>query len=304
MLRNMFLTGLALLAVAATSQAAIISDNGVATPGLAGFKTFTVSVQSDEPVTAVNFVGDGSNDAGSGFGFFGAMNQRNPFGLPSIFTDNNGVMVPAGFDQAQDSQFRVNSTTVVVPPNLAEEGANVLQAAWAWSTPQTAVPPLAIAQIVIPDAAAGQVSYRGQITVLRGGANVDLPVEMGILGGVPAPDIQLVNLGEIESGAVIMAQLNATNGPNTWSNLVPTMGSPALAATLGADGKFSWDPTGSARGAKGSGNVMYSWSATATNAGGFDTDVAITLKLIPEPATLSLVGLAVIGFVGLARRRS
>ena len=44
---------------------------------------------------------------------------------------------------------------------------------------------------------------------------------------------------------------------------------------------------------------MYSWTATATNAFGVDTDVAVTLKLIPEPASLFLAGLAFAGFWGV-----
>jgi hypothetical protein len=35
-----------------------------------------------------------------------------------------------------------------------------------------------------------------------------------------------------------------------------------------------------------------------------DTRVAISLSLIPEPATMSLFGLAMVGMLGLVRRRS
>jgi hypothetical protein len=117
------------------------------------------------------------------------------------------------------------------------------------------------------------------------------------------PVITPINLGEVEQSTTIMAQLTASNAP-TWSNLVSTTGSPAIAATLSDTGAFSWDPTGSARGPKGSGTVAYSWTATATNADGMDTRVAISLSLIPEPATISLFGLAMVGVLGLVRRRS
>jgi hypothetical protein len=121
-------------------------------------------------------------------------------------------------------------------------------------------------------------------------------------GGVTAPVITPVNLGEVLQSTTITAQLTASNAP-TWSNLTPTAGTPAQAATLTPQGAFSWNPAGSARGPKGNG-VLYSWTATATNAGGMDTRVAISLSLIPEPATISLFGLALVGTLGLVRRRS
>jgi hypothetical protein len=122
-------------------------------------------------------------------------------------------------------------------------------------------------------------------------------------GGGELPVITPVALGEVEQSTTIMANLTASNGPITWSALTPTAGTPAIAAQLTAAGAFSWDPAGSARGPKGNG-VAYSWTATATNAAGADTDVAITLSLIPEPATVSLFGLALVGMLGLVRRRS
>lgn len=129
-------------------------------------------------------------------------------------------------------------------------------------------------------------------------------------GGVNPPVITLNALGEREIGAGIINAVGTTSAgtlPITWSALTaavgPNLGVPALAATLDASGNFSWNPAGSKAGKKGSGSVLYQWTATATNADGVDTDVAFSVVLIPEPATLSLIGLAVIGFVGVARRR-
>jgi len=158
--------------------------------------------------------------------------------------------------------------------------------------------------------------WDGAAPNVRFGANAPPDVPGGTAGGTDGvgsiqvgttqtnpPVITPVNLGEVEQSTTIMAQLTASNTP-TWSALTPTTGSPAIAATLSPTGQFSWNPAGSARGPKGSGTVAYSWTATATNADGADTRVAISLTLIPEPATISLFGLAMVGVLGLVRRRS
>jgi serralysin len=160
----------------------ITTDAGIPTPGMPGFTTYTVTATVDWPIVAFDFAGNGSNAPATGHGFFGAMNQVNPFGLPTIFNDNNSVFTVVGSDVARDSQFKVTSSTVTVPAGLAEEGPNILQAVWAWSTPQANS--ISFAQLVIPDAS-GTVQYRGTITVRRDGANVDLPVTSGVLGRQP-----------------------------------------------------------------------------------------------------------------------
>jgi hypothetical protein len=160
----------------------ITTDGGIPTPGLPGFTTYTVTATADAPIVAVDFAGNGSNDPATGRGFFGVLNQVNPFGLPTIFNDNNTVFSVVGSDPARDSQFRVNSSTVTDPAGLAEEGPNLLQAAWAWSTPQSNS--VAFAQLVIPNTV-GTVQYRGTVTVFRDGVNVDLPVTSGVLGRPP-----------------------------------------------------------------------------------------------------------------------
>ena len=90
-------------------------------------------------------------------------------------------------------------------------------------------------------------------------------------GGGDIPVVTLVNIGERElSAGTIVQALSATNGPITnWGSLVQTSGpAVALAPTLGANGTFTWNPAGSLAGKKGSGQVVYEWSAIATNATG------------------------------------
>jgi hypothetical protein len=177
---------LMVLVAAVSSQAAvtITSDSGVPTPGLPGFKTFTLTAHANNPITAFNFVGDGNNDPATGLGFFGPMNQVHPFGLPWIF--DNYIPGPITFNPLLDSHFLVSSAAVVVPPGLAEEGPNILQAAWAWSTPQSNSIPFV--QIVT----AGQVCYRGQVTTFSNGTNFDDAIQIGCVGVVPEPSTSLL----------------------------------------------------------------------------------------------------------------
>ena len=85
----------------------ITVDAGIPTPGLPGFTTYTVTATVDAPIVALDFAGDGSNNPVTGRGFFGALNQVNPFGLATIFNDNNSLFPVIGSDAAQDSQFKV-----------------------------------------------------------------------------------------------------------------------------------------------------------------------------------------------------
>jgi hypothetical protein len=123
--------------------------------------------------------------------------------------------------------------------------------------------------------------------------------------GDPSVEIMEIVLNDRElSEGPISQQLD--DGPAdplaTWSNLVLSDGNPAIAATLSSSGLFEWDPAGSLAGKKGNG-VLYRWSATASNDVGSDSDFAISIRLIPEPATMSLFGLAMIACVGILRRR-
>jgi hypothetical protein len=303
MLRNTFLAVLTVLAVAAATQAAVtFTTSSVDTPGLAGFKTWTVTANSDgSPLQGFDFTGDptATVDPATSRGFFGTLNQS-AAPVSTIWTDSDTLipLLAPGTNAQQDTNFLFASSSLLIIPGSATESGTSLRGAF--STSADFGQSVAVAELVIPTAGAATVNYRGVVGTKDG---AEFPVSGTVGGGPPLllPEISLVNLGEIESSANIMANLNASNGPNTWSALTPSAGTPAMAASLTGAGAFSWNPTGSARGPKGNGRV-YSWTATATNGAGADTDVAITLSLIPEPATLSLFGLAIVGLLGFRRR--
>lgn len=315
MLRNTTLAVLTVLALAASSQAAVIlsQDAGTPTQGLAGFKTVTVTATSDVPgetITGFDFIGDPAvTDPQTARGFFGAMNQVQLFGgaLSTVFTDNNAVMdAQPGLNHSQDSQFlhATNGLTPVNSPSgFNSEGPTHLRALFGRDTGFGQSTPLV--QLVIPDAATGTINYRGVIGVSRGGSIVDLPEITGaittdVAGNLP-PVAAATDLGDV-ANAIINHLFTATDDGGTsglsWGNLQVTAGSPAFAPILGANGQFTWATQNSARPA------IYTFEATVTDAGGLTDVGTLTLNLIvPEPASMTLFGLAMIGLVGFGFRK-
>jgi hypothetical protein len=184
MLRNTFFAVSAVLAVAAASQAAQIRFEATSepTPGLATHQTWIVKAISTQPMQGFDFAGDGSNDPGTGSGFFGPMNQINPAGQPTVYSDNNAIIQALGGDPKQDSQFTPRTADVVVPSGFAEEGPNILQGIWTASAPVGNE--FNVAQLVIPIGAQASVSFRGVISTFENGGFVDNPVA----GTIPIPE--------------------------------------------------------------------------------------------------------------------
>jgi hypothetical protein len=116
----------------------------------------------------------------------------------------------------------------------------------------------------------------------------------------PPPVINDVDLGEHLAAIIHHTFIpDAGSGPITNWSIAPLAGSPFIPATIGQTGQFEWHTLGSQFGA------AYSWTITAANAIGSDTAVlSLRLGIIPEPATMPLFCIAIIGLVGFARRGS
>jgi hypothetical protein len=82
------LCGLLIVALGATglrAATASMTYTSAPTVNLPGYTTYTYSTHIDVPIAWFDFYGDGSTDAATGFGFFGPLNQLNPFGQRSVF---------------------------------------------------------------------------------------------------------------------------------------------------------------------------------------------------------------------------
>jgi hypothetical protein len=264
----------------------ITSDSGIPTPGLPGFRTHTLTAVSDDPITAIDFVGDGRNDPSTGKGFFGPMNQISlPASLTTIFSDNNALipLLSPGHTAQEDSHFLVLSTNVVVPPGLAEEGPKVLQAAWAWSSSPGHVVPFA--QIVVPESTI--IGFRGTITALVDGVQTDFPVSRSWPFVSTPPIVVDVSPNTRLAGSVVSHAFTTSQGsePIIWGSLIvtgPAESTPANAPTLNSIGQFHWQSAPNDR------LGTYVFEVTAANFGGSDVG-RLTVILVPEPATWVLL---------------
>jgi hypothetical protein len=125
--------GIATSGVAHAAGLAIDSD---LTPGIIGYSTFTFSLRADP----------GESFRGVDATFTGPMNQVNPVGTPTIFTDANVFFPFVGADPRQDSQFLFHSSTLLQIG--AQESSTRLKAAISGLSDNGLPNPAPFAQIV------------------------------------------------------------------------------------------------------------------------------------------------------------
>lgn len=291
-----------IVALPASSWAAvIIKQSSAPTVGLSGYTTYTLTAETNTgSIQGFDFA------SLSSYGFFGSMNQVNPFALPTIFNDNNALFAVVGADVSQDSQFKFRSSDLTVPAGFASESTSSLRAVFAASAPLgTNVP---FVQLTVPNAAAGVINFAGQIqTVLNGAVTNNDVSSTFCLSCIPPQIVDAVinnvdpnNPGFVEH-TVQFNGLAGTLSGFAFDSFVAAPGSsgtgPAIPATLNTSTrKFNWNTIGSPLG-------TYKWTFNATNNYGFDTGSITVNVTVPEPTIAVLLGLAFVGCLSIIRRR-
>lgn len=173
--------------------AVVISETSQPTPGLAGFTTFTINVVSDT-------VDIGVFD----LAFTGPINHVNPFGLPTVFLNNNSFFSFAGEEVLQDSQFLFDQGQINVLSS--GESPTTLSAQFFGTTFGMDVD---VARIVLPDSDTANLNYmigdgNGQ-TLGSGSYTVNAPPAV-----IPAPAAGLAGLALGAAG--MMRRRRAVDG--------------------------------------------------------------------------------------------
>jgi hypothetical protein len=323
MLRNTFFAVLTVLAAAASSQAAIMLQASDPTPlaqgGLVSYTIRAMGTNGEMINTFTNPVitpvaGDkGVHNVAQAFTMAGTPTRAEhapglwnaewaPYDTHFLFGATDSLSLGPNYEETNDG-----STTGMLglasTPAVPRSGfGNYNSQATSSKAITTAANNVPFMQVIMEANDAAMLSLRvvgdggGSIGDFTG-ANAFM---IGGGAGDPAPMIADINLGDT-ANAIIRHTFANTGGPITSWTIAPLTGSPAFPATISQTGMFEWHTGGSARSATG---VPYSWTITATGPGGADPAVLSLELVIPEPATMSLIGLAMVGLVGFARRRS
>lgn len=149
----------------------------------------------------------------------------------------------------------------------------------------------------VDGATQGLTGIAGTVKIAGGGGTVPTVGDLNlvtstlnqVIGGTVAPLTNVTGLAFDNINAPVFTPLIA--GKTLELVNLPT---------LDNAGNFSWNTAGAKRG-------TYAWAITGTGGSPVGTDagiISVQVTQIPEPATLAMVGLALVGFVGAARRRS
>lgn len=334
MLRKTFLAISMVLAVAATSQAAIILQTTSTPLAAGGLVQWQVNAVGNAGEVINTFSEPSITAVGAGAGAHQVFQAFTTGQTPTKTEhDTPGLYVPASWS-AYDTYYKFDAaahalgfgsytetndgttsgtlglTELGVAPNNPRSGFGSVTSSSDNSkilTPGNAGTNLNFYQVVLKAGEQANMTVR----VIGDGGNVVQQFTNFLIGSPPSgnpPVITLNDLGQRElSAGTITAQINASNSPTSYGNLTLVTGNSTILNPASLDpvtGQFTWNPVGSKAGPKNSGTVVYEWTATATNASGTSpATLAIRVTLIPEPATIALMGLAMVGMVGVIRRR-
>lgn len=177
-----------LVAAGASAQTVTITGNLAPEQTIEGFNIFTLTADSTAGgIVAFDFEGD--LGVADDRGIFGPMNNISPFGLPTVFSNNNPAINASGQNVLLDTQFLFNGTGlpfVTVPDGFANEGAGSLRSVFA--SPSSLGTSVDFARVVLPVGTAGE--FRGVVVAgpsfdefaVSGVIEVPEPTTAGLLG--------------------------------------------------------------------------------------------------------------------------
>ena len=199
------------------------------------------------------------------------------------------------------------------PSNTADTGYGVGTSMSAvFGPPGAAVTSLNLAYIVIPKGSESSLTYH--VNVLNPNGDIIATLDNSPFPLPPLPPVVtnlLLDRRFFCLNCTVSGQVTATNNPTSWAPALNSLVLQSYTPNYGASGGLgpiaatSWDPatqqfSWNTTGAKGG---DYVWGVSATNAGGTGNGTITVHIFTPEPSSLLLAALAVLGVIGFARFR-
>jgi hypothetical protein len=323
MLRNTFLAVLTVLAVAVSSQAEIQLTTTMTPLSQGELVQWQVNAVGSTGEVLNTFAQINVTPGGTGAGIHNVSQAFTNAGTPSVGQHSPGLWNEAW--TPYDSYFKFAGAADLaldLGTPLAETSNN--STTGMLGLPTTPGAPMSgygnltsgadSAKVLVPGKAGASINFLQ--LVLKAGEQALLDVEIVgdagasrqvftdfvVGGGGPEPVAPVaVDAPGLTgtAGAQFSHQFTTSAGdtPITWEGLTLVAGGPTPpnAATLSNTGLFSWNAAQAPLG-------RYQWDVTARNAAGTDVGRIAIDVVIPEPATISLIGLAMLGVAGIFRR--